>query len=72
MQKTKGGIMVIMVVVLLLTVAMNSHAESKEEQQKKIVEMAQQSLQQLYQAQPSAKVAVKNAAGYAVCSATWV
>jgi lipid-binding SYLF domain-containing protein len=59
---------VIMGVVLLLTVAVNSHAESKEEQQKKIVDMAQQSLQQLYEKEPSAKAAVKNAAGYAVFS----
>jgi lipid-binding SYLF domain-containing protein len=68
MQKIKGGIMMLMAVVVLLTMAVNTHAESKEEQQKKIVEMAQQSLQQLYQAQPLAKAAVKNAAGYAVFS----
>jgi len=68
MQKIKTGMMMIMAVVLLLTVAVNSHAASKEDQQKKIVEMAQQSLQQLYQAQPSAKAAVQNAAGYAVFS----
>jgi lipid-binding SYLF domain-containing protein len=67
MQKIKGGIMTLMAVVVLLTMAVNSHPESKEEQQKK-VEMAQQSLQQLYQAQPLAKAAVKNAAGYAVFS----
>lgn len=66
MKKIKGGMMMIMAVVLLLTVAVN--AESKEEQQNKIVEMAQQSLQQLYEKQPSAKAAVKNAAGYAVFS----
>jgi lipid-binding SYLF domain-containing protein len=68
MQKIKGAMMIIMAVMLLLTVAVNSHAESKEEQQKKIVEMAQQSLQQLYEKQPSARAAVKNAAGYAVFS----
>ena len=59
---------VITAVSLLLTVAVNSYAESKEEQQKKILDMAQQSLQQLYEKEPSAKAAVKNAAGYAVFS----
>jgi len=68
MQKIKAGMMMIVAVVLLLTVAMNSHAASKGEQQKKIVEMAQQSLQRLYQAQPSAEAAVQAAAGYAVFS----
>ncbi|HXW90321.1 MAG TPA: hypothetical protein VEK33_07220 [Terriglobales bacterium] len=68
MQEIKAGMTMIMAVVLLLTVAVNSHAASKEEQQKKIVEMAQQSLQQLYQANPSAKATVQNAAGYAVFS----
>ena len=65
MRKIKA---VIMGVSLFLTVAVNSHAESKEEQQKKIVDMAQQSLQQLYEKEPSAKAAVQNAAGYAVFS----
>ena len=66
MQKIKAGTMMIMAVVLLLPVALN--AESKEEQQKKILDMAQQTLQQLYEKQPSAKAAVQNAAGYAVFS----
>jgi len=65
MQKIKAGSMA---VVFLFLVAVNAHAASKEEQQKKIVEMAQTSLQQLYQAQPSARAAVQNAAGYAVFS----
>jgi len=68
MQKIRGGIMMIMAVVLVLTVAVNSQAASKEEQKKKILEMAQQSLQQLYGAQPLAKTFVKKAAGYAVFS----
>jgi lipid-binding SYLF domain-containing protein len=68
MQRIKAGRMMVMAFVLLLTVAVNSRAESKEEQQQKIVAMSEQSLQQLYQAQPSAKAAVKNAAGYAVFS----
>ncbi|HXW91133.1 MAG TPA: YSC84-related protein [Terriglobales bacterium] len=66
MQKIKAGTMMIVGVVFLLPVAVN--AESKEEQQKKILEMAQQSLQQLYEKQPAARAAVKNAAGYAVFS----
>ena len=66
MQKIKAGMM--MAAVLLLTVAVDSHAASKEDQQKKITAMAQQSLQQLYQKQPSAKAAIQNAAGYAVFS----
>ena len=68
MRKIKAEMMMIMALVLLLTVAVNSQAESKEEQQQKIVEMTQQSLQQLYEKQPSAKAAVKKAAGYAVFS----
>jgi len=67
MQKSRAGMM-IMAAVVLLTMAVNSHAASKEEQQKKIVDMAQQSLQRLYQAQPSARTAVQNASGYAVFS----
>ena len=66
MQKITAGTIVIMAVVL--TLAVNSHAASKEEQQQKITEMAQESLQQLYEKQPSAKAAIQNAAGYAVFS----
>jgi len=68
MQKMKLGMMMILAVLLLLMVAVNSHAASKEEQQNKIVEMAQQSLQRLYEAQASARDAVQDAAGYAVFS----
>jgi lipid-binding SYLF domain-containing protein len=72
MQRIRAGMMMIGAVAVLLTFAVNSYAASKEEQQRKILEMAQQSLQQLYQAQPSARAAVQNAAGYAVFSDTGV
>jgi lipid-binding SYLF domain-containing protein len=68
MQRIKAGMLMITAVALLLTVAVPSHAASKEEQQKKILDMAQQSLQQLYQKQPSARAAIQHAAGYAVFS----
>jgi lipid-binding SYLF domain-containing protein len=67
MQKITG-MTTITAVVLMLMVALNVHAASKEEQQQKIVAMAQQSLQQLYEKEPSAKAAIQNAAGYAVFS----
>jgi lipid-binding SYLF domain-containing protein len=58
-----------MAAALLSALAVTAHAgESKEERQEKIRKMAQDTLQQLYEAQPSTKAAIKGAAGYAVFS----
>ncbi len=43
-------------------------AEDREKQQKQIQNMAQDTLQRLYNAEPKSKAAVKHAAGYAVFS----
>lgn len=59
---------VLMVAVLLAALSMNVLAASKAEQQEDIQKMAQQSLQQLYKAEPLAQAAVRHAAGYAVFS----
>jgi lipid-binding SYLF domain-containing protein len=64
----KIGVRIVMIAAAMLTVGVNSYAASKEEQQEKIVAMAQQSLEQLYQKQPSARAAIQNAVGYAVFS----
>jgi lipid-binding SYLF domain-containing protein len=54
---------------LLCALAVTAYAgESKEEKQEKIRKMARETLQQLYEAQPNTKVAIKGAAGYAVFS----
>ena len=57
---------VALMIVCLVTTSLC--AASKEEQQQDVMKMAQQSLQQLYAAQPLARVAVEHAAGYAVFS----
>jgi len=55
--------------VLAITIAVSAHAgDSRADKQKKIRKMAQDTLQRLYVAKPSAKTAVQNAAGYAVFS----
>jgi lipid-binding SYLF domain-containing protein len=54
---------------LLCALAVTAHAgESKEEKQEKIRKMAQDTLQQLYEADPNTKAVIKGAAGYAVFS----
>lgn len=53
---------------LVCAAVVNLHAASKTEQRQNIQKMTQQTLQQLYKAQPLAKVAVEHAAGYAVFS----
>jgi len=47
-------------------------ADDKEEEKTEIRKMAQDSLQRLYSAQPAARKAVQNAAGYAVFSNTGI
>lgn len=64
--RNKVTMFVALMIVCLITTSLC--AASKEEQQQEITKMAQQSLQQLYKAQPSAEAAIKKAAGYAVFS----
>lgn len=63
---------VLIATVLCLVAARSVAADDKEQSQTAIRTMAQQTLQRLYQAQPAAKSAVENAAGYAVFSNTGV
>lgn len=67
MRKTRFGFATV-VVAALVCLAANLHAASKAEQQENIQKMTQQTLQQLYKAQPLARAAVEHAAGYAVFS----
>ena len=53
---------------MLLTGVSFATQTEKEKQQKQIRDMVQDTLQRLYKAEPKAKVAVKDAAGYAVFS----
>lgn len=66
----KNRIAVLMVALALLVsmTSLNALAASKAEQQEDIQKMADQSLQQLYKAEPLAKAAIEKAAGYAVFS----
>jgi lipid-binding SYLF domain-containing protein len=54
------------ILVLALLSAVTVLAKTKEEKQAEARKKAEQTLQKLYQAQPSARAAVKAAAGYAV------
>lgn len=68
MRKTRLGFTVLVMMALVCMTAVNLHAASKAEQQQNIQKMTQQTLQQLYKTQPLARVAIQNAAGYAVFS----
>jgi lipid-binding SYLF domain-containing protein len=68
MKKTRFGFIVAVTLTLACILPMNLPAESKAEKQEDIQKMAEQTLQQLYQAQPLAKAAIEKAAGYAVFS----
>jgi lipid-binding SYLF domain-containing protein len=68
MKKVRFGIILGVSLALVCIFATNLCAESKAEKQEDIQKMAQQTLQQLYQAQPLAKAAIEKAAGYAVFS----
>src|SRR5215469_3028175 len=68
MQRAKAEIKVVMAVAVACLLVTSSQAASKAEQQEAITKMAEQSLEQLYQAKPAAKAAVEKAAGYAVFS----
>jgi len=59
----------LMVAALVCAFAVTAHADTKkEEKRNEIRKMSQDTLRRLYKAQPKAKSAVKNAAGYAVFS----
>ena len=68
MKNSRFGIIVAGALGLTCIFTTNLLAESKAEKQEDIQKMAQQTLQQLYQAQPLAKAAIEKAAGYAVFS----
>jgi lipid-binding SYLF domain-containing protein len=59
----------LILLVLVCAVALSAHADAdKEKKQKQVRNMAQDTLQRLYKAEPKAKVSVKHASGYAVFS----
>ena len=59
----------LILLVLVCAVALSAHADTdKEKKQKQVRNMAQDTLQRLYKAEPKAKVSVKHASGYAVFS----
>lgn len=68
MRKTRFVLAMVIVAALVSMTAINLQAASKEEQQQDIEKMVQQTLQQLYKAQPLAKAAIQKSAGYAVFS----
>lgn len=54
---------------LVCAFGLSAHADTdKEKQQKQVRNMAQDTLQRLYKAEPKAKVSIKHATGYAVFS----
>lgn len=60
---------IVFIVALACALAVAAHAgDSKADKQKKIRKMAEETLQQLYKAQPKAKTRVEGSAGYAVFS----
>ena len=59
----------LVLLALFCALALSAHADTnKEKQQKQVRNMAQDTLQRLYKAEPKAKVSVKHATGYAVFS----
>ena len=68
MSRTRLGFAIVAVASLLCMATVNLQAASKAEQQEDIQKVTQQSLQQLYKAQPLARVAIEHAAGYGVFS----
>ena len=59
-------VMGIVMTGVLLSMSVICFADSKEEKQAKIRTAADETLQDLYKLQPSAKGAIQNSAGYAV------
>ena len=68
MNKIRFGFAMLVLATLVCMTAVNLRAASKAEQQEVIQKVAQQSLQELYKAQPLARVAIEHAAGYGVFS----
>ncbi|HEY2468302.1 MAG TPA: YSC84-related protein [Terracidiphilus sp.] len=62
----KFKMMSLVLAVSFLSLAANCLSDSKEEKQAKIRKAVDQTLQDLYKVQPSAKGAIQNSAGYAV------
>ena len=56
------------VILAMLLIALPAWGASKADKQKEVQKVSQQTLSQLYKAQPSAKKAIANAAGYATFS----
>jgi lipid-binding SYLF domain-containing protein len=67
MNRTRFGLALLVLIALVFTTA-SLHAASKAEQQADIQKVTQQSLEQLYKAQPLARAAIQHAAGYGVFS----
>ena len=68
MKNARFGSIVALSLALACIFATDLCAETNAEKQEDIQKMAQQTLDQLYKAQPLAKVAIEKAAGYAVFS----
>lgn len=64
----KRRLATVIVFALGLLIAAPAAADTKAEKQAKVRQTADQTLAKLYQAQPSAKAAIKSAAGYAAFS----
>ena len=59
----------LILLALVCAVVLSAHADTdREKKQKQVRNMAQDTLQRLYKAEPKAKVSVKHASGYAVFS----
>ena len=68
MRITRTLSLIAIALVSALAVALHAAETKKEKSQKEIREMAQDTLQRLYKADPRTKAVVKDAAGYAVFS----
>jgi lipid-binding SYLF domain-containing protein len=68
MKNPRFVIIAAVILALAYVLPTNLPAESKVEKQEDIQKVEQQTLRQLYQAQPLAKAAIEKAAGYAVFS----
>ena len=64
----KQGIQILGLTAVILLIASTSFAESKEERQAEIRNKSSDTLAKLYKTHPSAKAAIKSAAGYATFS----
>lgn len=64
----KRRMSIVMVFALILLIAAPAAADTKAQKQAKVRQQADQTLAQLYQVRPSAKAAIKAAAGYAAFS----